>query len=69
MIKKILAYADDITAGVSIDSLPRFFAAFDHFKTISGLEINDTKTEIATNGVLPRNLTLSKTIKVLGVPI
>ena len=67
--QKILAYADDITAGVSIDSLPRLFAAFDHFKTISGLEINDTKTEIATNGILPENITPSKSITVLGVPI
>ena len=61
--QKILAYADDITAGVSIDSLPRFFAAFDQFTTIPGLKINDNKTEIATNCVLPKNLTLSKTIK------
>ena len=48
---------------------PRLFAAFDHFKTISRLEINDTKTEIATNGILPKNITPSKTITVLGEPI
>ena len=50
------------------DSLSRFLADFEHFKIISELEINDTKTEIATNGVLPKNLTPSKTIEVLGVP-
>ena len=65
----ILAYANDITAGDIIDSLPRLFADFDHFKPISGLEIIDTKTETATNGILPENITPSKTIAVLGVPI
>ena len=67
--QKIVAYADDLTACIRIDSLPAFFDIFEQFHRISGLEINPTKTEIASIGKLPTTISPATEIKILGVPI
>ena len=53
---KLLQYADDMTAVLSdIDSAQVLFELLDHFKTISGLTVNWSKTEGMWIGALKNN--------------
>ena len=67
--QKVVAYADDLTACIKTDSIPAFFRLFENFARIAGLEVNETKTEIASLGDLPATFSKSAEIEVLGVPV
>ena len=67
--QKVVAYADDLTACIKTDSIPAFFKLFENFARIAGLEVNETKTEIASLGDLPATFSKSAEIEVLGVPV
>ena len=66
--RKNLAYADDITAGVSIDSFPRFL-----LPSTTSRPFQDWRSMTPKRKKLPMvyylKILLSKTIEVLGVPI
>ena len=66
---KIIAYADDVTACIEIKSLTRIFLKLKAFKNATGLDINMSKTEIATDGQLPTGFNRSEKLDVLGVPL
>ena len=67
---KLLQYADDMTAVLSdIDSAEVLFELLDHFKTISGLMVNCSKTEGMWIGALKNNKNKPFSIKWPNGPI
>ena len=64
---KIIAYADDITCCLKINSLQHLFYAINIFASVNKLYLNLQKTEILCSGSLPIEFQSVPTIKILGV--
>ena len=64
---KIIAYADDITCCLKINSLQHLFYTINTFSSVTNLYLNLQKTEILCSGALPNGFVSVPTIKILGV--
>ena len=64
---KIIAYADDITCCLKINSLQNLFYTINVFSSITNLYLNLQKTEILCSGSLPNGFLSVPTVKILGV--
>ena len=64
---KIIAYADDITCCLKINSLQHLFNTVNIFSSVTNLYLNQQKTEIFSSGALPSGFLSVSTVKLLGV--
>ena len=64
---KIIAYADDITCCLKINSLQHLFYTINTFSSVTNLYLNLQKTEILCSGSLPNGFVSVPSIKILGV--
>ena len=64
---KIIAFADDITCCIKINSLQYLFNTINTFSFVTNLYLNQQKTEILCSGSLPSGFLSAPTVKILGV--
>ena len=64
---KIIAYADDITCCLKINSLQHLFVTINIFSSVTNLYLNQQKTEILCSGSLPSGFLSVSTVKNSGV--
>ena len=64
---KIVAYADDITCCLKINSLQLLFSTMNEFSLVTNLYLNLQKTEILCSGLLPTGFQSVSSLKILGV--
>ena len=64
---KIVAYADDITCCLKINSLQLLFSTMIEFSLVTNLNLNLQKTEILCSGLLPTGFQSVSSLKILGV--
>ena len=64
---KIIAYADDITCCLKINSLEHLFNTINIFSSVTNLYLNQQKTEILCSGSLPNGFLSVPIVKILGV--
>ena len=64
---KIIAYADEITCCLKINSLQYLFHTINTFSSFTNLYLNQQKTEILCSGSLPSGFLSDPTVKILGV--
>ena len=64
---EIIAYADDITCCLKINSLQDLFITINIFSSVTNLYLNQQTTEILCSGSLPSDFLSVPTVKILGV--
>ena len=64
---KIIAYADEITCCLKINSFQHLFYTINTFSSITNLYLNLQKTDILCSGSVPIGFQSVATIKILGV--
>ncbi len=64
---KIIAYADDITCCLKINSLQYLFDTINIFSSVTNLYLNQQKTEILCSSSLPSGFLSVPTVQILGV--
>ena len=66
---KIVAYADDMTCCLKINSLQPLFSIINEFSSVTNLYLNLQKTEILCSGKLPTGFHSVSSLKILGVDL
>ena len=64
---KIIAYADDVTCCLKINSLQHLYNTINIFSSVTNLYLNQQKTDILCSGSLPSGFLSVPTVKILGV--